>query len=97
MRAFFDFFAQPMAILGLIGQTCFFSRFLVQWIASEKQRRSVMPTSFWYLSIIGGLLVFIYAVWRRDPIFIMGQAVGIVVYARNLFLIHAHGGHDEAE
>ena len=97
MRAFLDFFAQPMAILGLIGQTCFFSRFLVQWIASEKKRRSVVPTSFWYLSIIGGLLVFIYAVWRRDPIFILGQSVGLVVYTRNLVLIYAQGGHDALE
>jgi len=96
MREFLNFFAQPMAILGLVGQTCFFARFLVQWIASERKRRSVVPTSFWYLSVIGGLLVLIYALWRRDPIFILGQVVGIFVYTRNIVLIHTQGGRDAA-
>ena len=89
MNALLDFLASPMAILGLLGQACFFSRFLVQWVASEKKKRSVVPTAFWYLSIVGGALVLVYAVWRRDPIFILGQAVGLLVYARNLILIHA--------
>ncbi len=96
MRSLFEFLAHPMALLGLIGQACFFSRFLVQWVASERQRRSVVPTAFWYLSIIGGLLVLIYALWRRDPIFILGQSVGLVVYTRNLILIHAKGGRNAA-
>ena len=91
MKTWIDFFSQPMALLGLLGQTCFFSRFLVQWVASEKKKRSVVPTAFWYLSIIGGALVLVYAVWRRDPIFILGQAVGLLVYTRNLILIHARG------
>ncbi len=82
MRALLDFLAHPMAMLGLIGQACFFSRFLVQWVASERQKRSVVPTAFWYFSLIGGLLVLIYALWRRDPVFILGQSVGLVVYTR---------------
>jgi lipid-A-disaccharide synthase-like uncharacterized protein len=96
MRSLFEFLVHPIALLGLIGQACFFSRFLVQWVASERQRRSVVPTAFWYLSIIGGLLVLIYALWRRDPIFILGQSVGLVVYTRNLILIHTKGGRNAA-
>lgn len=96
MKTWIDFFSQPMALLGLLGQTCFFSRFLVQWVASERQRRSVVPTAFWYLSLIGGLLVLIYALWRRDPVFILGQSVGLVVYTRNLILIHTKGGRNAA-
>lgn len=96
MRALLVFLTHPMAILGLLGQTCFFSRFLVQWVASESQRRSVVPTAFWYLSLIGGLLVLIYALWRRDPVFILGQSVGLVVYTRNLILIHTKGERNAA-
>ena len=96
MSALLDFLASPMAILGLLGQACFFSRFLVQWVASERQRRSVVPTAFWYLSLIGGLLVLIYALWRRDPVFILGQSVGLVVYTRNLILIHTKGERNAA-
>lgn len=88
MKEFFEVLVQPMALLGLVGQTCFFSRFLVQWIVSEKKGRSVVPTVFWYLSIGGGLLMLVYAVWRRDPVFTLGQSVGILVYTRNLMLIH---------
>ena len=94
MNALLEFMVQPMALLGLVGQTCFFSRFLIQWVASERQRRSVVPTAFWYLSLLGGFLVLIYALWRRDPIFILGQAVGLIVYTRNLVLIHAKGERD---
>jgi len=88
LKEFMDVLMQPMAILGLIGQTAFFSRFLVQWIVSEKKGESVVPVSFWYLSISGGILTLIYAIWRRDPIFTMGQSIGILVYSRNLVLIH---------
>ena len=86
------FFSQPMALLGLVGQICFFMRFLVQWVASERRGHSVVPTAFWYLSMAGGLLVFVYAIWRRDPVFVLGQAFGLVVYIRNLILIHSNGG-----
>ena len=74
--------------IGLLGQACFSARFLVQWIASERRRRSVVPLAFWYFSIAGGLTMLAYAIYRRDPVFILGQSAGIVVYARNLWLIH---------
>lgn len=73
--------------IGFIGQACFFGRFLVQWIASERAGRSVVPRAFWYLSISGGLIVLSYALWRRDPVFIAGQSMGLVVYLRNLVLL----------
>jgi lipid-A-disaccharide synthase-like uncharacterized protein len=73
--------------LGFLGQACFFSRFLVQWLASERAGRSVVPRAFWYLSIAGGAIVLTYAIWRRDPVFILGQSVGLFVYLRNLMLL----------
>jgi len=75
--------------VGLGGQLMFTARFLVQWIASERVGRSVVPLAFWYLSISGGLILLAYAIWRRDPVFILGQSMGLVVYLRNLVLIHA--------
>jgi lipid-A-disaccharide synthase-like uncharacterized protein len=74
--------------VGFVGQTMFFGRFLVQWIVAERRRESVVPVSFWYLSIAGGIILLAYAVHRRDPVFIAGQALGAVVYVRNLMLIH---------
>lgn len=74
--------------IGFLGQAFFFSRFLIQWIASEKARRSVIPNLFWYLSVLGGGILLAYAVHRRDPVFITGQTVGLLVYFRNLWLIH---------
>jgi lipid-A-disaccharide synthase-like uncharacterized protein len=74
---------------GLGGQLMFTARFLVQWIASERVGRSVVPLAFWYLSIGGGLILFAYAIYRRDPVFILGQSMGLFVYLRNLVLIHA--------
>jgi lipid-A-disaccharide synthase-like uncharacterized protein len=72
---------------GFAAQLMFTGRFAVQWFASERAGRSVVPTSFWYLSVMGGLLLLIYAVYRRDPVFIAGQAAGLFVYARNLVFI----------
>jgi len=74
-------------VLGLVGQALFTARFLVQWIASEKSRRSVVPIWFWYLSLIGGALSFVYAVGIRSLPFALGQLAGLFVYARNLMLI----------
>lgn len=74
--------------VGLVAQLMFSARFLVQWIASEKAKASVMPVAFWYFSLAGGLMLFAYAVYRMDPVFILGQAFGVVVYSRNLFLLH---------
>lgn len=75
--------------IGLTGQLLFTARFLVQWIASERERRSVVPVAFWYFSLVGGLVLFSYALYRKDPVFILGQSMGLVIYARNLWLIHA--------
>ena len=88
LKHFMDVLAQPMGLLGLLGQVLFFSRFLVQWVASEKKGRSVVPLSFWYLSIGGGGLLLVYALWRKDPVIVLGQTVGLFVYVRNLMLIH---------
>lgn len=77
--------------VGLVGQILFTSRFLVQWIASERARRSLVPAAFWWLSLGGGATLLAYAIWRRDPVFILGQAGGLVVYLRNLVLIRRAG------
>jgi lipid-A-disaccharide synthase-like uncharacterized protein len=76
--------------VGLVGQLLFTSRFLVQWIVSERRRQSVVPTAFWWLSLGGAALLLAYAIYRRDPVFILGQAFGFVVYTRNLVLIAKH-------
>jgi lipid-A-disaccharide synthase-like uncharacterized protein len=73
--------------IGLVGQSLFFMRFFVQWIASERQRASVIPTAFWYFSLSGGLVLLAYALWRRDPVFIIGQASGLFIYCRNLYFV----------
>ena len=74
-------------LLGFGGQAVFMGRFVVQWLASERDRRSVIPVSFWYLSILGALVLLVYALHRRDPVFVAGQGLGIVIYVRNLQLI----------
>ena len=74
---------------GLFGQLLFTGRFLVQWIASEKAKRSVVPLAFWYFSVGGGVILFTYAVYRQDPVFILGQSMGLFIYLRNLWLIYA--------
>jgi lipid-A-disaccharide synthase-like uncharacterized protein len=76
-------------IFGLLAQLMFTGRFIVQWIASERQRDSVVPVAFWYFSLAGGLMLFSYAVYRHDPVFILGQSLGVFIYSRNLWLIHA--------
>ncbi|MFN4128760.1 MAG: lipid-A-disaccharide synthase N-terminal domain-containing protein [Paracoccaceae bacterium] len=76
-------------MVGLAGQLLFTARFLVQWLASEREKRSVIPIAFWYFSLAGGVVLFTYALWRRDPVFILGQSMGLVIYARNLWLIYA--------
>ena len=73
---------------GLMGQMLFGSRFVVQWIASERKKTSYIPVLFWYLSLCGGIVTAIYAIHRRDPVFIIGQSAGLIVYIRNLMLIH---------
>ena len=74
-----------VVLLGYAGQALFTMRFVVQWIASERAGRSVVPLSFWVFSICGGLMLLGYAIYRRDPVFILGQAFGSFVYLRNLY------------
>ena len=82
--------------IGFLGQALFSARFLVPWISSERRRRSVFPIAFWYFSIAGGATLLSYAIHRRDPVFILGQAAGLFIYARNLHLIDRHRGEDRA-
>jgi lipid-A-disaccharide synthase-like uncharacterized protein len=76
-------------IFGLCAQLMFTARFVVQWIASERARSSVMPVAFWYFSLLGGAMLLAYAIYRKDPVFVLGQSLGVVIYSRNLWLIHA--------
>lgn len=76
-------------VFGLCAQLMFTARFLVQWIASERARSSVMPVAFWYFSLVGGVMLLAYAIYRKDPVFVLGQSLGVVIYFRNLWLIHA--------
>src|SRR3954470_5066078 len=78
---------QWWVLLGYVAQLMFTMRFVVQWIASERARKSVVPIAFWYFSIAGGLLLFAYSLYIRDPVFILGQGFGVFVYARNLFFV----------
>lgn len=73
---------------GFAGQFFFFMRFLWQWIASEREGKSVIPVAFWYFSIVGSLILLVYAIQRRDPVFIVGQSTGAFIYVRNLVLIY---------
>jgi lipid-A-disaccharide synthase-like uncharacterized protein len=74
-------------VIGFSAQFLFSARFIVQWVASEKAGRSTVPIAFWFLSLGGGALLLSYAIWRKDPVFIVGQAGGILIYSRNLHLI----------
>lgn len=74
-------------VIGFTGQGLFSARFLVQWISTERKKSSVIPVAFWYLSIAGGLTLLSYAIYRRDPVFILGQATGVFIYLRNLHFI----------
>jgi len=83
-------------VLGFVAQACFTMRFVVQWIASERARRSVVPVAFWFFSLLGGVLLLVYAIHREDPVFIAGQGLGLIIYLRNIWLIakekKVHGG-----
>ena len=84
-------------VLGFVAQAFFTMRFVVQWIASERARASVIPVAFWFFSIGGGVLLLVYALYRRDPVFIAGQALGLVVYLRNLYFIMINGWQSSAK
>jgi lipid-A-disaccharide synthase-like uncharacterized protein len=86
----FDVFAFNLdwwVLLGFVAQALFTARFVVQWVASEREGRSVIPVAFWFFSIGGGVLLLGYALYRKDPVFIVGQAFGVFVYLRNLYFV----------
>lgn len=74
-------------VIGFVGQALFSGRFLVQWLASERAGRSVIPIAFWFFSVGGGVTLLVYSLYRGDPVFIAGQAGGLLIYARNLYFI----------
>jgi lipid-A-disaccharide synthase-like uncharacterized protein len=74
-------------VVGFLGQSLFTARFVVQWLVSERNRDSVVPVAFWWFSLFGGVALLSYAISRRDPVIIFGQAMGLVVYVRNLMLV----------
>jgi len=74
--------------VGFVGQVVFGLRFVVQWIATERQRKSVVPVAFWYLSLLGTVILLTYAIYRMDPVFIAGFSLNMVIYVRNLYFIH---------
>ncbi|MEL6913952.1 MAG: lipid-A-disaccharide synthase N-terminal domain-containing protein [Pseudomonadota bacterium] len=94
MQALLEYFRIDTArelwwlIFGLAAQSMFFMRFLVQWVSSERARASVMPRAFWWFSLLGGVMLLVYGFAQREPIIIIGQAVGIVIYLRNLWFIY---------
>ena len=75
-------------VIGFAGQALFTMRFIVQWWSSERQKRSVIPVAFWYFSLAGGATLLGYAIYRQDPVFIVGQAGGLFIYSRNLYFIN---------
>jgi lipid-A-disaccharide synthase-like uncharacterized protein len=81
---------------GFLGQAAFSARFLVQWLWSERKRESYIPIGFWYFSLLGGLILTVYAIHRRDPVFVVGQGFGLLVYIRNLMLIRNQSKASEA-
>jgi len=80
--------------IGFLGQILFSLRFFFQWLVSEKKKESVIPISFWYFSIGGGLILLSYAIYRKDPVFILGQSMGVFIYSRNLYLIYRKKNQD---
>jgi len=84
--------SNPWVFFGFAAQGVFMMRFVVQLIASERKKRSYVPIAFWYLSLAGGLMLLTYALVRRDPVFVLGQGLGIIIYARNLMLIRQRNG-----
>ena len=84
---FMDTLLDPWALLGLSAQLLFFSRWIVQWWVSEKKKESVVPVSFWIISLSGGLMLLVYAIRESQPVFVLGQLIGVANYTRNLVLI----------
>jgi lipid-A-disaccharide synthase-like uncharacterized protein len=74
-------------MIGFTGQVFFSARFLIQWLHSERHKRSLIPSAFWYFSVLGSLTLLTYAIYRQDPVFIVGQSAGLLIYTRNLQLL----------
>lgn len=74
-------------VIGFLGQALFSARFIVQWLQSEREKRSVFPIAFWYFSIAGGATLLAYAIYKEDPVFIVGQLTGLFIYFRNLYFV----------
>ena len=85
---------QIMIVVGFAGQGLFAMRFIIQWLSSEKQAKSVIPVAFWYFSIGGGAVLLLYAIWRQDPVIICGQGLGLFIYLRNLYFIRRDTGEE---
>ena len=83
-----DWFGVGLAVFGLAAQSLFMSRMLVQWLVSERARRSIVPPAFWWLSVAGAALLLVYGILREDVVIILAQLFGFTVYTRNLYLIH---------
>ena len=82
-------------IIGFVGQGFFSARFIVQWIMSEIKKQSIIPLGFWYFSLLGGATLFAYALHKEDPVFIVGQGAGLLIYSRNLYLIRKRSRSDK--
>ncbi|UXM94693.1 lipid-A-disaccharide synthase N-terminal domain-containing protein [Bartonella sp. HY329] len=85
------------AVIGYCGQLMFTMRFVVQWLASERAKRSIVPVAFWFFSLGGGLILFVYAISRKEPVFILGQGAGLFIYIRNLWLIFNERRHNKMQ
>jgi len=83
-------------IIGFVGQGFFSARFIVQWIMSEIKKQSIIPLGFWYFSLLGGVTLFAYALHKEDPVFIVGQGAGLLIYSRNLYLIRKRSRSDNS-
>lgn len=79
-----------LLVIGFTGQFFFFMRFFIQWIYSERQKMSIIPVAFWYFSILGSICLLVYAILRKDIVFIVGQSTGFIIYTRNLYFIKKH-------
>lgn len=88
-----DRLLDPLVVFGLAGQFIFMLRFVVQWFVSERLGRSHVPVAFWYLSIGGGVMLLLYGLLDEDPVIVLGQTLGLLIYARNLVLIHRHSAY----
>lgn len=81
-------FADPWVLFGFLAQFIFFLRFVIQWIASEKEKKSIIPVAFWYLGIVGSLMILIYSIKREDIVFVVGSIFNVLIYLRNIVLIN---------